>query len=448
MPPPYTVDDYRKATTVLGGDYRKPLLDADASAPPPDNYKYLQASSGSVQEAKPERRPLTFEQKFNWFLIMFLSLLGTMAWQIPGPLMIYLQSEFFNKDPVHGACISRAQTDTPGCKQALSTISLVSGFFSTGSGILAFFLSPVIGKLSDTYGRRRILLLCYFYSVLSNAVLFLGQTPIMSHLPWLWIYYSLNIVNLWGGIGNAYLADVMPPEWRSLAFGINSSIFGMASALGPAINLIPFPGTEPGAINYAWPFGITASLNLCQLLIGSCFLRETLAPENRVPFDRSAFNPFGQMGILWTGPTNISDRRFFRRLAFTVFIQGIGMNGCFLVTGFYVKSQFAISKDMNTLMQVTQGVSALFVMWVLYNPLIRFLGERRVIILGLFINFLFFVGYLFLVTSLVWVFLFTAVGMVGSASSNDRADSLCLGPLLSCPSLLCRQWSTSRPSPA
>ena len=52
-------------------------------------------------------------------------------------------------------------------------------------------------------------------------------------------------------------------------------------------------------------------------------------------------------------------------------------------------------------------------MWVLYNPLIRFLGERRVIILGLFINFLFFVGYLFLVTSLVWVFLFTAVGMVG-----------------------------------
>ena len=356
MPPPYTVDDYRKATTVLGGDYRKPLLDADASsAPPPDNYKYLQASSGSVQEAKPERRPLTFEQKFNWFLIMFLSLLGTMAWQIPGPLMIYLQSEFFNKDPVHGACISRAQTDTPGCKQALSTISLVSGFFSTGSGILAFFLSPVIGKLSDTYGRRRILLLCYFYSVLSNAVLFLGQTPIMSHLPWLWIYYSLNIVNLWGGIGNAYLADVMPPEWRSLAFGINSSIFGMASALGPAINLIPFPGTDPGAINYAWPFGITASLNLCQLLIGSCFLRETLAPENRVPFDRSALNPFGQMGILWTGPTDISDRRFFRRLAFTVFIQGIGMNGCFLVTGFYVKSQFAISKDMNTLMQITQG---------------------------------------------------------------------------------------------
>ena len=74
------------------------------------------------------------------------------------------------------------------------------------------------------------------------------------------------------------------------------------------------------------------------------------------------------------------------------------------------------------------GVSALFVMWVLYNPLIRFLGERRVIILGLFINFLFFVGYLFLVTSLAWVFLFTAVGMVGSASSNDRALTLSASP--------------------
>ena len=62
-------------------------------------------------------------------------------------------------------------------------------------------------------------------------MLFLGQTPVMSHLPWLWIYYSLNVVNLWGGVGNAYLADIMPPEWRSVAFGLNSSICTCSNSL-------------------------------------------------------------------------------------------------------------------------------------------------------------------------------------------------------------------------
>ena len=55
----------------------------------------------------------------------------------------------------------------------------------------------------------------------------------------------------------------------------------------------------------------------------------------------------------------------FRRLAFTVFIQIIGMDGCFLVTGFYVKQQFAISKDVNTMMGEARGIAAIFIMWVL-----------------------------------------------------------------------------------
>ena len=112
----------------------------------------------------------------------------------------------------------------------------------------------------------------------------------------------------------------------------------------------------------------------------------------------------------------ISDRRFFRRLAFTVFVQGIGMDGCFLVIGFYIKQQFAISKNQNTMMMETQGLAAIFVMWVLCKttalsrfvgvdrlanlgsitiadkPLIVNLGERRVIILGLMVNVSFFLG--------------------------------------------------------
>jgi hypothetical protein len=86
----------------------------------------------------------------------------------------------------------------------------------------------------------------------------------------------------------------MPPEWRSFAFGISASIFGLGSALGPAIDLIPFPGTAPGSIDYVFPFGITAALNVIQLFIGLCFLRETLPPAHRVPFQYEALNTFKQ----------------------------------------------------------------------------------------------------------------------------------------------------------
>ena len=76
----------------------------------------------------------------------------------------------------------------------------------------------MIGKLSDSFGRRNIMLVCFFYNVVGNTVLFLGQTPIMDHAPWFWIWMALGVVNLWGGVGSAYLADIMPPEWRSIAF--------------------------------------------------------------------------------------------------------------------------------------------------------------------------------------------------------------------------------------
>ena len=62
------------------------------------------------------------------------------------------------------------------------------------------------------------MLVCFFYNVVGNTVLFLGQTPIMDHAPWFWIWMALGVVNLWGGVGSAYLADIMPPEWRSIAF--------------------------------------------------------------------------------------------------------------------------------------------------------------------------------------------------------------------------------------
>ena len=160
------------------------------------------------------------------------------------------------------------------------------------------------------------MLVCFFYNVVGNTVLFLGQTPIMDHAPWFWIWMALGVVNLWGGVGSAYLADIMPPEWRSIAFvspqrsagpqpshqtrssdadrccqqGINASIYGIGNTLGPLIDLIPFPGTTPSHINYVVPFAITMSINWLMFLIAACFLVETLPQEHRVPFTFTSLN--------------------------------------------------------------------------------------------------------------------------------------------------------------
>ena len=230
---PSVNQDMRRAPTVLARDQRDDLKAGllKDSGESEIMQTYLKNQAPREKPSDGSLPPLSRDQKLKWALIALLSLIGTIGWNLPGPLMIYLQSAYFNDGK---PCITRNETNTAGCKEALSTISFVSGWFQAGAGVLAFILSPVIGKLSDTYGRRRILVICYFYSSLSNIVLFLGQTPVMSHLPWLWIYYSLNVVNLWGGVGNAYLADIMPPEWRSVAFGLNSSICTCSSSLLPA----------------------------------------------------------------------------------------------------------------------------------------------------------------------------------------------------------------------
>jgi MFS family permease len=352
-------DDYRKAYTVYNrgsSELSEGLLAEPINVGPQEK--------ADDDDSLP---PLSRDQKVKWFLLVLLQLLGTLAGTIPGPLMIYLQSAYFNDGH---PCISKTETDTLGCKNALSTISFVSGWFQAGSGLLAFFLSPAIGKLSDSFGRRKILLVCFSYNLLGNGVLFLGQTPLMDKAPWLWIYFGLNVVNLWGGVSSAYLADIMPPEWRSIAFGINASIFGVGNTIGPLIDLIPFKGAridvqaaaprvhgcnhervllnrEPlsyacalglsmadcfppppclcalssatlcaapnGGINYVMPFAITFGLNVAMFLIAFCFLTETLPMHLRVPFTFGSVNSIKQLGILWNGPKGISNRFIFRR---------------------------------------------------------------------------------------------------------------------------------------
>ena len=172
----------------------------------------------------------------------------------------------------------------------LAHASLVSGWMFFAFSVAQFLFAPVMGNLSDAYGRRPLLLL---------SVLGLGCDYLFSALaPSLfWLFVGRAIAGLCGSshvIANAYIADVTEPEDRAKAFGMMGAAFGVGFVLGPAI------GGMLGEYGSRVPFYVAACVSLLNLLYGWFVLPETLTPEKRRPFELARANPLGTFKVFQT----------------------------------------------------------------------------------------------------------------------------------------------------
>src|SRR4029079_13792373 len=155
------------------------------------------------------------------------------------------------------------------------------GVVTFAFGLANFVASPVLGALSDCYGRRPVLLLGFCGLALS----FLATAIATS----LWMLAAIRLVagamqaNV--SISNAYVADITPPEERAKRFGMLGAMFGLGFILGPVM------GGLLGAIDLRLPFFAAGSLALVNLLYGYFVLPESLPPERRRPFVLSAATP-------------------------------------------------------------------------------------------------------------------------------------------------------------
>ncbi|MBV9469809.1 MAG: MFS transporter, partial [Abitibacteriaceae bacterium] len=164
----------------------------------------------------------------------------------------------------------------------------ILGLLMSSFGLMQFLFAPVLGSLSDRYGRRPVLLL---------SLLFTGVDYItMALAPSIgWLFVSRVLAGITGAsftTATAYIADVSPPEKRAQNFGLVGAAFGVGFIIGPAA------GGLLGAVSLRLPFWGAAGLSLLNCLYGLLILPESLDKENRRAFALRSANPVGAFKIL------------------------------------------------------------------------------------------------------------------------------------------------------
>lgn len=146
-----------------------------------------------------------------------------------------------------------------------------------------FLFGPIIGSLSDAYGRRPILVIALATLTVDYVIMALADTY--------WMLLAGRILAGMAGAtyitATAYISDITEPEKRGAAFGMIGAAFGIGFVLGPAL----------GGVASGWhitaPFWIAAALSAVNVVFGLFVLPESLKPENKRPFGKRDLNPFG-----------------------------------------------------------------------------------------------------------------------------------------------------------
>ena len=238
--------------------------------------------------------------------------------------------------------------------------------FATVWGLMQFIIGPILGMMSDRFGRRPILLISSF----GLAVDFL----VMAFAPTLWWLFVGRVLN---GLtaasfstGGAYVADITPPEQRARNFGMLTSAFSMGFLVGPSL------GGFLGDISIRLPFLVAAGLTALNWLYGLLILPESLPPERRLArFDWTRANPLGSLRLLLSHPGLLS-------LAGVGFLFQLGQIVLPQVFVLYTTWRYHWSMSVLGLTFLATGVMGVIVQMFLVGPAVSRFGERRLVLIG------------------------------------------------------------------
>lgn len=258
----------------------------------------------------------------------------------------------------------------------LGQAAIIGGWMFFAFAAAQFLFAPIMGSLSDAYGRRPLLLLAvaglffdYIFSALAPTLM--------------WLFVGRVIAGVAGSsyvIANAFIADVTAPEHRARAFGLMGAAFGVGFVIGPAI------GGLLGEFGPRVPFWVAAGISAANFIFGWFVLPETLPPAKRRPFNLKNANPFGTFKVF---ATYAGVMPLVWVLAVFFFASSVYP----AIWPFWGIARFGWSATTIGLTLAAFGIVAAVTQGTLSGPLAARFGEHRVVLAGLVVAVIAAAGY-------------------------------------------------------
>jgi MFS transporter, DHA1 family, tetracycline resistance protein len=260
---------------------------------------------------------------------------------------------------------------TPRLVMQLGNVSIaeataIGGMIAVTFALFQFVCSPIVGNLSDRFGRRPVLMASLFGFAVDFLILALAQSL-------LWIFVARALTGIFGAINGpaqSVVADITAPEERSRRYGLISAAFGMGFVLGPAL------GGILGELGVRVPFYAASALGFANFVYGLVALPETLAPEQRRPFDWRRANPVGALMIIrrLPGIGGVAAVYLLWQVASLIYP---------MLWSYYAADRYGWSPGMVGASLALVGVTMAVMQIFFARAIIARLGDRRAAMLGL-----------------------------------------------------------------
>ena len=260
--------------------------------------------------------------------------------------------------------------------EPLASAAQYGGWLMFVYAAMQFFSAPVLGNLSDRFGRRPVLLLSLL--LMGGDYLLMGWAPSIA-----WLFLGRFIAGISAstyGIANAFIADSFPPEERAKNFALMGAAFGTGFIVGPVI------GGFLGEFGPRAPFYAAAALAFANVLYGFFVLPESLKAENRRRFEWKRANPFGAFNQLWRYPMVMG-------LVFAYFFYLIGHHSLPSVWSYFAIEKFGWSPAEIGFSLGAVGVCMILVQTYLIRRFLKRYGTERTAHIGLTMTIIAFLGY-------------------------------------------------------
>jgi DHA1 family tetracycline resistance protein-like MFS transporter len=280
----------------------------------------------------------------------------------------------------------------------------ITGVFATSWAAMQFFFSPVLGSLSDRFGRRPVILLSNFG--LGFDYLMMALAP---NLLWLFIGRLISgVTSASYSTAGAYIADVTAPENRAAKFGLLGAAFGLGFVIGPAV------GGLLGNIDLRLPFWVAGILSLANAAYGYFILPESLPAERRAHFDWRKANPLGSFNLLRSHPTLLG----LTAVALLYLMAHESLPSVFVL---YTDYRYHWDSRTVGLVLATIGICSTLVAALLIRPAVAKFGEQRTLPIGLMFGCVGFAMYALAPTSLLFILAIPIFSIWGLAGPSMQA---------------------------